>query len=64
MSDYERIRDDVLAAMAKSGKAYTNEVRAMALELRGWREKAKSAEQTAGADAIKAVFAGWPWCSP
>jgi hypothetical protein len=37
MSDYDRIRDEVLAAIAKSGKCYLHEARSIALELQQFR---------------------------
>jgi hypothetical protein len=45
MSDYERLRDEVLAAIAKSGKCYVNESRAMALELIEARAKEPKKEE-------------------
>lgn len=50
MSDYDRIRPDALAAIATGAKPYSNEARAMALELQ---------EHRAGKFSTQANVVGW-----
>lgn len=63
MSDCERLRDEVLAAIAKSGKAYVNESKAMALELIELRAKYPQVTTTNDAQSwspYSLVFGGTP----
>jgi hypothetical protein len=46
LASEDRLRDEVIAAIAKSGKCYTNEARSMATELIGLRSRSIGALRT------------------
>jgi hypothetical protein len=57
VSEYERIRDEVLAKIAQNGKCFTNEARSMAIELTELRAKQpKQADPVADWSPYSMVF--------
>lgn len=57
-----RLSDELIRCIAEgSGRCYSHEGKAMAQEIKEWREKAAAAVKAAAAAAPPAVAPGMPW---